>query len=82
MLRRVLAMAAVACVLAACPLAGGRAWFSHVEVRQRGGASEVVPADEVPAETLVALTSARGPVCGVSLDVPVVMGVLNVTPDS
>ena len=67
---------------AACPLAGGRSWFSHVEVRQRGGSSEVVPADEVPTEALVALTSARGPVCGVALDVPVVMGVLNVTPDS
>lgn len=67
---------------AACPLVGGRSWFSHVEVRQRGGASEVVPADEVPAETLVALTAGRAPVCDVPLDAPVIMGVLNVTPDS
>lgn len=67
---------------AACPLAGGGSWFSHVEVRQRGAASQVVPADEVPVETLVALTSGRGPVCGLALDAPVIMGVLNVTPDS
>lgn len=66
----------------ACPLAGGRSWFSHVEVRRRGAASEVIPADEVPSETLIALTSGRGPVCGLTLDAPVIMGVLNVTPDS
>lgn len=67
---------------AAYPLVGGRSWFSHVEVRQRGAASKVIPADEVPTQTLAALTAGRGPVCGLPLNEPVIMGVLNVTPDS
>jgi dihydropteroate synthase len=63
-------------------LAGGWSWFSHLERLQRGSPSEVIPASEVPEDLLAALTRPRHPVCGLSLDEPRLMGVLNTTPDS
>ncbi len=63
-------------------LAGGSAWFDRVEVLGRGQAPEIIPADQLPAETLTRLTAARAPIAGLEMAAPQVMGILNVTPDS
>ena len=64
------------------PLAGGWAWFTHVEELARGRAPRVIPADAVPGAVLHHLTTPRAPVAGLTLDVPRIMGILNLTPDS
>ncbi len=66
----------------ALPLAGGRSWFTHVEVRERGRPSERLAAEELPDEAHAALTEPRSPVAGMTMDRARIMGVLNVTPDS
>ncbi|MGI3184530.1 dihydropteroate synthase [Nioella aestuarii] len=67
---------------AALPLAGTWAWFTHVEELTRGRAPRVIPADAVPSGVLARLTATRAPIAGLSLDVPRIMGILNLTPDS
>jgi dihydropteroate synthase len=64
------------------PLAGGASWFNHAEVLTRGQAGRIVPVSEIPAEMVARLSEARAPICGLSMDQPRLMGVLNVTPDS
>lgn len=59
-------------------LAGGWAWFAYVEVLQRGKAPVVIPAIELPAADLAALTQPRSAIA----DHPKVMGIVNTTPDS
>lgn len=66
----------------ALKLADGWSWFTHLERLERGHKGEVVPAIEVPSETLRNLTNSRAPICGLSLDQPRIMGILNATPDS
>jgi dihydropteroate synthase len=66
----------------ALPLAGGWTRFAQVECLSRGRAAEIVPAVELPAATLDALTRPRPPIAGLSMDAPRLMGILNVTPDS
>lgn len=66
----------------ALPLAGGWAWFERVEVLERGAPPRVAPADALPDELREALTAPRAPVCGLAMDRPQLMGILNVTPDS
>ncbi len=66
----------------ALPLAGGRSWFTHVEVLERRRPSERLPAEELPNEVHAALTEPRSAICGMSMDRARLMGVLNVTPDS
>jgi dihydropteroate synthase len=63
-------------------LAGGLRWFAWVERISRGGVPEVVPAQDLPPEVLARLVEARPPICGVAMDRPSIMGILNVTPDS
>jgi dihydropteroate synthase len=66
----------------ALQLAGGQSWFSHAERLTRKDTSEIVPALELPISVQQAISSQREPICGLSLDQPRLMGVLNVTPDS
>ncbi|MBP7240805.1 dihydropteroate synthase [Amaricoccus sp.] len=66
----------------ALALAGGPLWFDRVAVHVRGAPPRIVPATEAPAAALAALTAPRAPVCGLSLDRPRIMAVINVTPDS
>lgn len=66
----------------ALPLAGGPLRFAQAEVLERGVAPRVIPAAEVPAEVLARLTEGRAPLCGLTLDRPRLMGILNLTPDS
>ncbi len=63
-------------------LAGRPLWFERVEHVRRDGFSEVISAEDVPATVLNRLTTPRPPICGISMDSPSIMGILNVTPDS
>ena len=62
-------------------LAGGWLWFDRVEVLERGRASQLVPAGDLPRDVLDRLTAPRS-FGGLTLDRPRIMGILNVTPDS
>ncbi len=66
----------------ALPLAGGACWFTHVEVLRRDTPPEIRPAATLPDDIRTRLTTPRAPVCGLTLDAPRIMGILNVTPDS
>jgi len=67
---------------AALSLAGGLGWFTHVERLARGQAGEIIPLGDVPDAQLETLSQQRPPICGLGLDQPRLMGVLNTTPDS
>jgi dihydropteroate synthase len=66
----------------ALPLVGGALWFTHVEKLARGSASQVIVAADVPTDVLTNLTAPRARFCGVDMQRPSVMGILNATPDS
>ena len=70
------------CPADAVPLAGGAGWFTHAEHLRRDGSAGCVPAARLPSAALDALTRPRAPICGLSLDRPRIMGILNITPDS
>lgn len=70
------------------PLAGGPLAFAEIEVLTRRGRGETLSA-EVAAATfedavpvLERIEAVRPPICGLALGAPLVMGVVNVTPDS
>ncbi len=63
-------------------LAGGWVRFTHLERLARGAAPEVVAAADLSPEALAPFVAPRAPVAGLSLEVPRLMGILNVTPDS
>lgn len=65
----------------ALTLAGGALWFTEVEEITRA-AKRFVAADALPPEAVLALTSPRGAVQGLSYARPLLMGILNATPDS
>jgi dihydropteroate synthase len=67
---------------AALPVAGGPCWFDRVEVLVRGRASVVVPVDDLNAAVLARLSAPRPGFGGLAMDLPRIMGILNVTPDS
>lgn len=66
----------------ALPLAGGWCWFDRVEMLDRDAPPRIIPAADLPPDMLDRLTAPRPAFGGVSLDRPVIMAVLNVTPDS
>ena len=66
----------------ALTLAGGWAWFTHVERLERGVAPEILPAEAAPGEVRDRLTAPRPPMMGIGWERPRLMGILNVTPDS
>ncbi len=63
-------------------LAGGWMRFDRVALLERGRAPDIVPAGEIPADRLDALTAPRAIVAGLDPRRPSLMGILNVTPDS
>jgi dihydropteroate synthase len=63
-------------------LAGGWGWFDRVEERARGAAARLVPAGALTGAERMALTAPRADFCGLSMDRPRIMGILNITPDS
>lgn len=66
----------------ALPLAGGWCWFDRVEAIERGAGSRIVAATELPESVQTRLTAPRPAVCGLAMDRPQIMAILNVTPDS
>lgn len=66
----------------AFPLAGGAFWFDEVEHLRRNHPPERLPASAMQAEKRALLTTPRGPILGLSMAQPRLMGILNVTPDS
>ncbi len=63
-------------------LAGGWCWFNQLEVIDRNGPAEQIPAKELPAHVLEYLTAPRPPIAGLGMGQPRLMGILNTTPDS
>ncbi|MCK0141937.1 dihydropteroate synthase [Aliiroseovarius sp. F20344] len=57
-------------------------WFDQVLERQRGGETRAVPLSDVDQETVSRLRDLRPTLCGMTLNQPRLMGILNVTPDS
>lgn len=66
----------------ALPLAGGWCWFDTVEALSRSAPPCLLPASDLPPETLARLTAPRAPLAGLDMGAPQIMGILNVTPDS
>ena len=66
----------------ALPLAGGPLWFAEAAEHRRGEPPRLLPAASLPLEVAERLAAPRPPICGLALDRPRIMGVLNVTPDS
>ncbi|MFK7868492.1 MAG: dihydropteroate synthase [Roseobacter sp.] len=66
----------------AIPLAGGWGWFTELEVLRRDEPPEFVTASDVPAGVLKRLTDPRPAVAGLCFTRPLIMGILNTTPDS
>ncbi|GKY87235.1 dihydropteroate synthase [Sinisalibacter aestuarii] len=65
------------------PLAGSRtAWFNTVERRAADGTAKVISPAGLNGEGRTRLSARRPDLCGLALDRPRVMGILNVTPDS
>lgn len=63
---------------------GGSAWLftDTVTLRARDDDDEDVLFEDLPDDQQRRLSQQRPPVCGLTLDVPRIMGILNVTPDS
>ena len=63
---------------------GGSAWlfWETALVRQRDENAEEVMLDDLTADQQDRISRQRPAICGLTLDVPRVMGILNVTPDS
>lgn len=66
----------------AMSIAGGQVWFTHAERLSRNAAPQIVPLCDVPQDTLHQMTAPRAAICGLDMTLPVIMGILNVTPDS
>ena len=67
---------------ATVPLVGGRLWCTRVEKIARGSAAVVVAVSDVPSDVMANLSAPRARFCGVDMQRPSIMGILNATPDS
>lgn len=63
-------------------LAGGWGWFTHAEIISRTAEPSIVPVGELKSRELLQLTAPRADIAGLSFEAPMIMGILNVTPDS
>ena len=66
----------------ALDLAGGPGWFAQAVRYTRDGDQSLVGIDDIPEDWRIRLSAPRAPICGMAMDEPRVMGILNVTPDS
>lgn len=64
----------------AAQLAGG--WCRFDQVQLLGDDARMAPLSELSADVIKALTAPRPTLCGLPMDRPQIMGILNVTPDS
>lgn len=79
---RPLAMSDPARPAGALALAGGWCWFDRVEVLTRGAAPMIVGLGDLTEADRARLSGARAGFCGLAMDRPRLMGILNITPDS
>ncbi|MGH1577435.1 dihydropteroate synthase [Planktotalea sp.] len=63
-------------------IAGTDCWFTHVEHLARGQSARILSLDDTPEDWRKIVCGARKPIEGLRFDQPVIMGILNVTPDS
>lgn len=66
----------------ALPLAGGWCWFDRVEVLSRDAPARIVGLGDLTKAERTGLSAPRPDFGGLSMEVPRVMGILNITPDS
>jgi dihydropteroate synthase len=66
----------------ALDLAGGWCWFDRAEVLARSGARGLIAAADLPENIRNRLCAPRAGFLGLPQDRPLIMGILNVTPDS
>ena len=66
----------------ALDLAGGWCWFDRVEVLSRSGSQGLMAAAHLPGYLRDRLSAPRPAFFGLPQDRPLIMGILNVTPDS
>lgn len=67
----------------ALPLVGNEAvWFDTVMSVDRGGSHKPLALKDLDEGDRQRLSALRPPICGLSMDQPRIMGILNVTPDS
>lgn len=66
----------------AISFAGTNSWIASAERLSRNAIPEIIPLSEVPDPTVSNWTKCRPSIAGLSFDVPIIMGILNVTPDS
>lgn len=64
------------------PLAGGWCWFDRVEVLSRDAPARIVGLGDLTKAERTGLSAPRPDFGGLSMEVPRVMGILNITPDS
>lgn len=65
------------------PLAGStHVWFDHVQRRTGDGNAKLMRADALAEADRMRLAGLRDDLCGLTLDQPRIMGIVNVTPDS
>jgi len=57
-------------------------WFDEVEHIRRGQPSEHLRTSDLPAAVRENLSAPREPICGIEMQKPSIMGILNTTPDS
>lgn len=63
-------------------LAGQNLWFTHVEVLRRDRSPAIIPAADIPPDSLYQLTRSRSDISGLDMQRVHIMGILNATPDS
>ncbi|MEP5154730.1 dihydropteroate synthase, partial [Planktotalea sp.] len=66
----------------ALQLAGTQSWFTHVEHLRRDQPSKVIPLQDTPEAWRTRVAAPRAPIAGLNFSEPVIMGILNLTPDS
>lgn len=63
-------------------LAGGWCWFTHVEVLSRANPPVIASISDLTGLERSRLTTSRADIAGLAFETPIIMGILNVTPDS
>jgi dihydropteroate synthase len=66
----------------ALPLAGGWCWFDHVEVMRRNGPTHYLHICDLDQASRLRLSAPRPDFGNLGMNVPRIMGILNITPDS
>ncbi|MDW3222876.1 MAG: dihydropteroate synthase [Paracoccaceae bacterium] len=66
----------------ALTLAGGRGWFTDIEILSRSAVPVTVSAADLDPADISSLIEPRADIAGIKMHRPRIMGILNITPDS